>query len=113
MLARLSQSIRFGISPVFFFLAWVNAQPSAASHASFMSHLVGPPLMIGPWHVPSAITQALLSMWLMYALMGVAHLGPWLALAAKRSAKDTALAREPQTSAQVLTHPAFKGHKRR
>ncbi|GAB4524457.1 MAG: hypothetical protein Tsb0010_08400 [Parvularculaceae bacterium] len=67
--------VRFTVAPTFFALAIMNF--STAQSAGHGAHAAGSA-------VGGATETWLSSMWLMYALMGVAHITPWLGLIANR-----------------------------
>ena len=69
---------RLSVSPIFFALAWINA--GLPSH--LMHGLMGNTYTILGVAMPNGVVEILGSMWLMYALMGVAHITPWVTLVA-------------------------------
>ncbi len=73
---RTMQLFRLSVAPVFFVLALVNA--------GFQGHTVhmmsGASVTVLGFVVSPGLVQVFTSMWLMYALMGVAHLTPWVSL---------------------------------
>lgn len=79
------QWLRLTVAPVFFILALINVD--LPSHAMHMMDGAAPAVL--GVTVPAGLAQVLSSMWLMYALMGVAHLTPWLSLFRPRSNGDS------------------------
>ncbi|MBX9634732.1 MAG: hypothetical protein K2X44_07095 [Magnetospirillum sp.] len=83
--------VRFGAAPVFFLLAGFNYLTSTAmaAHMSMMGMDMGSAAgrILGVT-VPSEVNDALGSMWLMYALMGVFHAGAWLRLGAPTGRRE-------------------------
>ncbi|MCF6221875.1 MAG: hypothetical protein L3J65_12255 [Robiginitomaculum sp.] len=65
--------IKYGVTPVFFILAYINfmAERNGGGHAmhSDMGHIM---------EMPTAQPSLLTSMWLMYLLMGFAHILPYI-----------------------------------
>ncbi len=79
------QLFRLSVAPVFFVLALVNA--------GFQDHTVhmvseASATVLG-FVVSPGLVQVFTSMWLMYALMGVAHLTPWVSLCRPSVTGDT------------------------
>ena len=69
---------RLSVSPIFFALAWINmGLPSHLMHG-----MMGNTYTILGFAMPLSVMEILGSMWLMYALMGVAHITPWITLVA-------------------------------
>ncbi len=84
MLRALAVFLNLAVSPLFFLLAAINRDMAAAGavmpHDGMMGHMGHiDHMMSGSSHLD---TSMLASMWLMYALMGVAHLPAWLNLLA-------------------------------
>lgn len=69
---------RLFVSPIFIVLAWINyGLPSHLMHG-----MMGNSYTIFGVAMPLGVMELLGSMWLMYALMGVAHITPWITLIA-------------------------------
>ena len=79
------QLFRLSVAPVFFVLALVNA--GLQDHTV---HMMGEAstTVLG-FIVSPGLVQVFTSMWLMYALMGVAHLTPWVSLCRPSAASET------------------------
>lgn len=88
---HLRNLVRFSASPVFFLLAWMNRALGVAicDHAALAAASLGPARIGGAdiWLSPS-LASAIGGMWLMYALMGVFHIPPWLELLDRRGRND-------------------------
>ena len=69
---------RLSVSPIFLILAWINV--NIPTHS--MPGMMGEPATFLGMTLSSGTAQVLGSMWLMYALMGVAHATPWFSLIA-------------------------------
>ncbi len=80
-MAFISNTLRLLIAPIFFILAIVNFQLGQDPEMAATGHA-----MHGAMEGATTYTQILTSMWLMYALMGLAHITPWFGLT-KRSTK--------------------------
>ncbi len=82
---RAMQLFRLSVAPVFFFLAFINV--------GFQDHTVhmmsGASVTILGFIVSPGLVQIFTSMWLMYALMGVAHLTPWVSLCRSSVTSDS------------------------
>ncbi|TNE42690.1 MAG: hypothetical protein EP347_00360 [Alphaproteobacteria bacterium] len=85
--------LRLAISPIFFLLGFVSygAERSVGSHLSHLSQMAGMdhatmavPVEILGIGLSQNTTAILTSMWLMYVLMGLAHLSAWLDVFAGR-----------------------------
>lgn len=81
-LSALRGLIRYAVAPLFFALAGANflIESAGAGHAG---HSAGAMEAMAPEAAPAGLAAmldhpAVASMWLMYLLMGFAHLSPWI-----------------------------------
>lgn len=79
MLRTLRAFLIWAATPVFLGLALISYLAVQADPLGGMCFAPSDlPLMIGALAVPSEVVRGASSMWLMYLLMGLAHMGPWL-----------------------------------
>jgi hypothetical protein len=77
--------VRYGAMPVFWLMAGFQYWAGEAASAAMGGMDMAPRLAVNGIAIPGALTGALTSMWLMYALMGFFHAGSWLNLIGRRS----------------------------
>ena len=97
----MSTLLRFAITPIFFLLGFVNysLESGAGGHVGHMSHAAAmgasgdamgmmSSVSIFGFSLSGSTAALLTSMWLMYLLMGFAHISPWLDFFGGKRAKD-------------------------
>jgi hypothetical protein len=79
VLGFLRALVRYLAAPVFFALAWIDFELGRTMDMTMAGMSMGRHVIFG-YALPPAVESALMSMWLMYALMGLFQIGAWIDL---------------------------------